>query len=478
MHDGQSPLFDFSRHAAGLAETVELIRDFAGHDAFRSAAVEELELDDDFHRRPLRPEDLGFIDFSRPITAATATQLPSLASHRLLLAINELDIARAPRTADAAEIARVAAFYSDENRIMAARIRPFLEAFAFDHVAGKAILARPAELVAQLQDHTQAEAASWGGLFARLLRTDYLNEGLRFILLQKWSLAGTRRAALGRAAASGYLDGIAPTDRPVLAPDQPADDLLRRLAATCGVTRAEHSYWQFYLSSTLAGCNLLHALANRPDRALQFCGAAFAAEAEWLALGCLTGQAAGRLGIAPAVRRNDSVEKAISNLADRFGRALETVAERHGPAGVAAVGQGLTAGQKLAAEARHDLAEQLRWLTAVEGYRGIAQRIDARIRAECPDIDRETFIEPREMCSTTHVHDDHRLVVIETGQMVFWGNLGMKLELEPGEMVLVPMGRLHGSSVLSDECIYHQPIIPDEWVDTLVREHEAGLNAA
>jgi hypothetical protein len=54
--------------------------------------------------------------------------------------------------------------------------------------------------------------------------------------------------------------------------------------------------------------------------------------------------------------------------------------------------------------------------------------------------------------------------------MVFWGNLGMTLELDPGEMVLVPQGRLHGSSVLSPECVYHQPIIPDVWVDELVSE--------
>lgn len=72
------------------------------------------------------------------------------------------------------------------------------------------------------------------------------------------------------------------------------------------------------------------------------------------------------------------------------------------------------------------------------------------------------------MCSTTHVHNDHRLVVIESGQMVFWGNLGMKLRLQPGEMILVPQGRLHGSSVESDECTYHQPIIPDDWVRSLV----------
>ncbi len=73
------------------------------------------------------------------------------------------------------------------------------------------------------------------------------------------------------------------------------------------------------------------------------------------------------------------------------------------------------------------------------------------------------------MCSTTHVHNDHRLVTIETGVMHFWGNLGMRLEMNRGDMVLIPDGRLHGSTVLFAECTYHQPIIPDEWVRDVQR---------
>jgi mannose-6-phosphate isomerase-like protein (cupin superfamily) len=154
------------------------------------------------------------------------------------------------------------------------------------------------------------------------------------------------------------------------------------------------------------------------------------------------------------------------------------VSERYGELGVRAVGTGISLAAAQARSGRANLGDQLRWLASVEKYRDLAKSISARIDAECPDIDRETFVEPREMCSTTHVHDDHRLVVIESGKMVFWGNLGMKLRLEPGEMVLVPEGRLHGSSIESDECTYHQPIIPDEWVRPLMGGLEGTLNAS
>ena len=162
---------------------------------------------------------------------------------------------------------------------------------------------------------------------------------------------------------------------------------------------------------------------------------------------------------------------AIENLGRRFARAQEVAEARFGQAGLARIGQGLAAASAMRMAAERDLSEQLQWLSSIDRYRDIAGLIDRRIQAECPDIDRETFVEPREMCSTTHVHDDHRLVAVESGDMVFEA-LGLDdPALAPGEMVLVPMGRLHGSSILSDECVYHQPIIPEDWIEPLV----AGL---
>jgi hypothetical protein len=53
--------------------------------------------------------------------------------------------------------------------------------------------------------------------------------------------------------------------------------------------------------------------------------------------------------------------------------------------------------------ARRDLEEQLRWLARVDVHVDLARCIDERIRTQQPDIDRDTFVEPREMCSTTYV---------------------------------------------------------------------------
>lgn len=469
MRDNEHELFDFSRYAAtDLENTAALIRRFAAHDGFRSAVVEELELDNDFYRRPVRPEDLSFIRFSEPVIAETVTQLPFLAAQRLLLCINELDYARLPQNAGGFD--RFAEYYCDTNRILGAQVRPFLENFAFDFLAETPAAGQCIDqYVGCLEELLRYERSFWFDTVGELKRCQYVREGIRFALIQKSCLAPSKRAALARAVACGSFEGIAGEYRPQFVAADRDEEVLKQLGRWCGITKREHSYWQFYLSTSLAECNLLHALAVRPDRALSLCGAAFAAEGAWMAFREMVVQVGADLALGDRQAPNAAPPTIGNCVLARFRRTLDAVVERFGERGLREVGQGLRAMEALAGCARENLREQLVWLASVEDYRAMAQAISARIEMERPDIDRETFVEPREMCSTTHVHDDHRLVVIESGRMVFWGNLGMKLRLEPGEMVLVPQGRLHGSSIESESCTYHQPIIPDAWIQEQMR---------
>src|SRR5256885_15603577 len=112
-------------------DMVVLIRRFAAAEHFRSATVDELELADDGYPRPLRPEDLEFIDFTVPVAADTICDLPSLAAQRTLRCIYDMQIARLPRSGSMQTLERRAEFYNDASRIMAVRLAPSLERFAF-----------------------------------------------------------------------------------------------------------------------------------------------------------------------------------------------------------------------------------------------------------------------------------------------------------------------------------------------------------
>ncbi|MDR5776822.1 MULTISPECIES: peptide synthetase [unclassified Caballeronia] len=471
MTHASSSLFDFSPFAGQSERYVDLIKQFAAAQPFRSAEVSELVLDDDYHRRPLRPEDFEFLKFAKPVRPHNVSRLPALASNRTLLSIYELGTARLPRNANEAEWNRFVQFYSDDAQVLGAQIAPFLEAYAFEFLSRDQT---PSADAAGLARILEAESLFWDQTFARLMRNDYLEEGLRFIMVQRWSLAPSKQRALARAAASGLFDMLPVELRPAL-DNLPADAALHeKVAASCGVTRQQHAYWQFYLPTSMAKCNLLYALARRPDRAFGLVGAAFAAEAEALAFSLaleracahLTSANRGAGGAADAQARQ-------AELLERASHALQSIGTAYGASAQAMAAQGIGAAERLCERARWDLGEQLLWLSSIRHYVAFAHRISTRIDAECPDIDRETFIEPHEMCSTTHVHNDHRLVTIQEGEMLFWGNVGMQHKMNEGDMVLIPDGRLHGSTVVSGECTYHQPIIPDEWVQALVAELDA-----
>ena len=482
MVDKSPALFEFTPYLAQRDEVIGLIREFALHHAFRSAAVEELELDEDFYRRPLRPEDLEFLQFRKPVLAERVSRLPSLATQRLLMALNELSVARFPKASVSGELARSDAFYCERSQVLGARIRPFLEHYGFTFLGkeakhGEAV----ARYVERLRDVIEQEKTFWADTFSLLGRNNYLIEGLRFIMIQRWSLAPSRRVAVERAAASGYFDNVVAGDRPEVA-SQAKDPLLARVAEFVGVTRREHSYWQFYLPTSMGTCTLLYALGSRPDRAFALLGAAFIAEAESVAFTAALAKACPHL-VTPHSGFDDATAHR-EELVLRFARAMSQVESEFGSEGLFRVGQGVGAGEKMAERARWDLGEQLKWLSAIDRFVEFAEKIDKRIAAECPGIDRETFVEPRDMCSTTHVHNDHRLVVIRSSvpgdpiQMHFWGNLGMRHVMKEGDKVLIPDGRLHGSTVVCEECTYDQPIIPEEWIADLLEEISVPVSAA
>lgn len=471
-------LFDFSPFAGQSASHVQVLREFAAGRPFRSATVEELVLDDDFYRRALRPEDLSFLKFTKPTRPATVSRLSSLASQRFLNSLYELTSAAAPPPE--AELHRHQAFdefAGERNRRHATRLLPFLEAYAFEYLGNCLPASEPASSYSGRLGRIYAdEYQFWIRVLGQLSVNDYLHEGLRFVLIQRWCLAPSIRSVLAGAAEQGRRDGWPAGAEPSVDAGPLGDGSMGRIAATLDVNRRQHSYWQFYLPTSLSKCNLLHALARRVEPFALY-GALYAAQAERLALEAAIARCCPEI-VAGIHVSAAAVETHVERLLKNFAATLERVGERHSPASARRMGQGLAAAGMLADRARWDLGEQLKWLSAIDRYCELARTISRRIDAECPDIDRETFVEPREMCSTTHVHDDHRLVTIEAGVMHFWGNLGMRLEMHPGDRVLIPEGRLHGSTVLSAECTYHQPIIPDAWIRELVDQAPARQRAS
>ncbi len=441
--------------ASGVVDPLRLARQFVSADVFRSATVDELVNEAGFHRRPLRPEDWDFIRL-HAVGADTANDLCALAVNRILACVYDQAAERSSARQDRTAEKGAAEFYDPALCSLGQRLRQYLEPLTFERLAG------PIESDAALSAHDLS-----GVLAERLTQEQTARQtvdgasvhraGLqRFLWLQFYALERQRASAFGSALARGALPNVQKASLEALLSRVPSDQ------AEClsqGLNPELHAHWQFYLSSTLRLCNHGHSLVENGRLPFARAGA-------WMF--ALLHAHAFRL-VHGFLRPQDlSSDALLCSVQAQLTSVSEELRARFGDRAVRELSGGFEQARRLTRMADHDRMQQLLWIRDMDQFQTLAQQIDRKIRDERIEVNRETFVEPREMCSTTHVHDDHRLVVIESGHMVFWAMPGMKLHLAPGEMTLVPRGRLHGSSVESKECVYHQPIIPDAWIATHV----------
>jgi hypothetical protein len=416
---------------------------------FRSARFEELVLDDDPYRRPVRPDDLGMVDFGARLERTDATRLSGLMAHRILLNIHDAHELLLPRTHTAENRASFELFYHPDNIALGDQVRPQLERHVFDFVrdgAREHVRASRADVVDQIHelvDHRDARAAELERVLATSPDPAQLN-GMVAIQSVAQALNAELRPAkrllplAGSAAIATVLGTPAPGQyRPV-----------RRIAEFGGIKAEPHSYCQYYLPSTLALMNYVNT-TFRPGQLFAFAGALVARFAEAQAL--TTVDLCGGHDPLPSGDLAAAVTELIGEV-ERVGGAY----------GLRELSRGLEEYRVLLDVHDDERLRQFRWITTMPYYQEKAERLQAAIETHHIDVDLDTFIESWEECSTTHVHDEDRLLIIESGEMEFWNCFGVQHKYLPGDMAFIPKHSLHGSVVFSGQCVYHQPIITEE----------------
>lgn len=452
--------------AVPLQEDGKSIGAYAGERAFRSAQADELVNEHDPLRRPVRPEDFEWLDFADPLTQERFLSLSGLLGQRLLLNAYETDYLFLPSAQSSAAWEGFERFYSARSVRLAEQARPALERHLFGFLErGERGEAKGAagDLEGLCLVLAEERARADTDLASTLLSLDDPRGAARFILLQ---ITCTWRA--GRAARMrGMLGDHALCDllAEEVAHSCGLESAIAQLLNAADLLAAPRAYWQFYLTSTLARLNHLYRLARDRHRFFEFVGALIHWRLSDRSLASsLLPVVASVLGIS-TIGALDGFAHTLEKPDLFVDGLLERLDRLAGPAGWGArVSVGLTAAEQLATLADADLGSQMRWADSLDSYRTEAERLQNEIDRGALLVDLDTFVETANETSTTHVHDEHRLVVIERGSMHFWHNVGHRIELAAGDKLLVPKARLHGSMVLSNQCTYHQPIIPDDQV--------------
>jgi mannose-6-phosphate isomerase-like protein (cupin superfamily) len=461
------------RDLPSAANPNDIVKAFAANPAFRAAEWEELTTENNPYRRPVRPADLAWLDYSRPMPEVKALRLSALLGHRMLRNIYDAEFHHLPAVLDDANKTDRATFHSTRNRILGALARPVLERHLFTLLEevrppfdpGAADTgADVAALAGEVASAYERRLAEPGAAFLAARQTKHRRESTTFLLLQLSAFRPAGWAALGRLTLGEYHSAH-PDLRPLLHERYhrvlTGASHYRDLLAAAELTPVVGAYWQLYLGSSLGRGNHLLRLASAPEEFFALLGALVHDLIDQAAIAGPVAQVAAE-GLGHHGPRLAAEELTPTGAADLVHRILGPLRERFGAGVTRDFHRGFHDASWFAALWDRDLAEQLSWADRIEEFQEKAEKIDQHLTNENITVDLDTFVETNEETSTTHVHNEHRLVMIESGQMHFWNNTTHKIELNEGDKLLIPVSRLHGSTVLSGSCTYHQPIIPDE----------------
>jgi hypothetical protein len=452
------------------------LREYVGNPLFRAARFEELEIDDNPYRRPVRPDDLEWLRFDQPLARANYAQLSGLLGHRMLLNIYDAGRPLLPAAMTPEKWVDFDSFYGADNRLRGERVRCFLENHVFDFVHRATVdeLDRPAqpdgpagvdELVRRIADERTREADELVSLMAGSTNPE---RAVRLVSIQLVASALNAPLRITPAIVRRAVDAV-DADQGPAAQAGLGDtaigigDVIAVLAERSGLSWQPHRYYQFYLPSTLALMNYLNATQYDHQRVFSYLGAMAARTIDHAAFTAAGGTGPGPSGGGAAglavTARPSGVDDVVRWLHEHVA---EPIAIRCGERGMREFARGMAEYATLLSVHHDDVCTQLRWIDAAPQYRRKAERLQAAITEHNIAVHLDTFVESWEECSTTHVHDEDRLLIIESGEMEFWNCFGEVHKMSPGDKLFVPKHRLHGSVVQSGECVYHQPVITPE----------------
>jgi hypothetical protein len=447
------------------------------------ATAAELLISGDPFRRPTRAKDLAFMALEQPLPLDRLASNTALMLHRLLFNAYETELLFLPDAADKApDWAAFDSFYGAETRASALAARPTLEHLAFASLEGEITI-----------------TGSWSAEVALAYFNDFIEGEKRFVArddLQDPVIAALVQAQDPQAATRHYLVQMAPdflSEASAMArlapgaygPLQSAlfnvlideygaavhgakhSTLFEDTMRSVGLDPRPHAYWQFYQPSSLALANYFHYIAADKRHVFRYLGALFYTEAS---LVNVTGRQArilrrifGNDVDARYFDEHHHIDRHHSQMV--LTRLIEPAIATYGTRAIHGILQGFEEFRLLQLRTDRDLIDQISWAGDLRRNDPKVAPFIERWRAEPGAV--ETFRETRDERSTTHIHPDDRLLYLETGSMDFFPLSGVQMTLRAGDFLFIPQGRLHGSIVTSDECLYHQPVLTPAEAATL-----------
>lgn len=425
------------------------------------AQVNSLTLNGNPYRRPVRPQDLDEFDFERALAKNEFTSASALTAQRMLLNIYESDLLFLPNGPFEPVERDFRAFYGNDVKLAGEAVRPTLEQHVFAFLDEDVDVSGPWTLDAMralFENRLQAANASDSALMAAIGRAKATDAAAKTFLIQVAVDFLSEASAMARNVLGNYgplmselfkvlIDeygyGVFATKHSTL-----FEDTLKSVDLSPDI----HSYWQFYLGSSIALTNYFHFVSRNHAHFFRYLGALYYTEAT---LPHTNRQQAQGLAKVFADRINTSyfdehVHIDVHHARMVMKKIIEPTVARCGEGVIPEIVRGFEEFRLLQGLADEDLIHQLAWADRGDDHKEEAGRLLARGGRSVPT----RFIEKKGELSVTHVHDRDELFVVENGEMDLITGLEQSVRLGAGEGIVIPKHRLHGSVVRSEICTY------------------------
>ena len=414
---------------------------------------------DNPYRRPVDPKTVQQLDFSSSLSRAEVLGTSALAAHRMLLNIYETDLIFLPANNFAAKRAEFSSYYSNDNKLLGELVRPSLEAHVFSFlndeidVTGKwTVEALKSYMQSILEQHEKSELE----ICKRIVASANPQRAARALLIQvagdflSEASASSRnilgkygeiQSELFKIVIDDYGYGVHPAKHSTLFEDT---------LATCGLVSDVHAYWHFYLSSSLAINNYYHYVSRDHSKYFRAVGAIAIAEAMFShtcrEISRMLRTVFGKPVDTYYFDEHYHIDAHHGRMA--FDYVVAPAIARHGNGIIPDIVRGMEELQLLTAINDEDLIAQIEFADSLDELKTRAQEVVTE------EHQGANHLESGGHSLVTRVNDQDKLYLVKSGSLDVVIADDQTVRLEPGQAMIVPRQRLHGTAVVSEECRY------------------------
>jgi mannose-6-phosphate isomerase-like protein (cupin superfamily) len=233
--------------------------------------------------------------------------------------------------------------------------------------------------------------------------------------------------------------------------------LFEQTLESVGLESTPHTYWQFYLTSSLLLNNYFNYICADHSKFFRYLGAVFHGETTFIKSCELMAKTMKKVfGSTINIRyflEHVHIDHHHSQMV--FDKLIKPAIVTYGEGIIPDIVRGFEEAKLLSEIADQDFINQVNWSDDGLKYKALASPIYAKIQDGSINPKMQQFVEPRGELSVTHVHDGDELCYIQSGVMKFVTGHERYTMLHAGEGTVIQCNRLHGAIIESEECVYN-----------------------